>query len=570
MASEGPCGTRLLLYLGVTWLASCGDPRFVLEAALPPDIRWVAALAAERGSGLVESDGIFALTLPEGTEGEIAILGWTDAQLTEIVDEARARDRSFSPGANPIKVVGQSDPALPQAAFFGRSQLPSQVVERIEEAAPSVGAEWLRPCPVLEPRGVDFDCLGVSCGATLRQLGCSFEISTETCPLLELGGAIDGRGRVSLSDPSLGLCVSEAGAEPIEAVCSGSDGPMCKVVLHRPPSEPYFEAKTVSIVEPTAFNDMDGGVIGGLVDLGDRLVVSTFAGGSARCEAAASFVRLSPETLEVLAETPAPACARHLVADPVGSGFLAVTSTGSPRLERFDADGRSLESVRIDTSIPRPFWVRSLSASPSTVALFISPPNATGFSSRVLGFDPVTLELENSIEGIFNDQSGALTEDKSGKLYVVDDRGSVTWYEARTLRRLGGFATCGSGAPQAIAVTEEGVAIAIRGGNQGLLLTPLDGQFCIRHSFWEWFGTPLDVRPGLGGLWVMLDQRKNANSPRGPVAVAVAARGRGFQPGAIVVGEGIGRWLQVRDEGVGFVALPWTGAVARIVVRGGS
>jgi len=197
----------------------------------------------------------------------------------------------------------------------------------------------------------DLSCATDACAQPASYAGCRFDFQGGGCGISAFGGFLDRRS----FRPTSILSDCETAAAPAPATLSArcqlisSGGPTapCTVDVYHPgaPSSPTRSGDLHALVDSPSVD------FGGLVDLGDRLLVSVVGSFPSRfacpADAPARLVALDRQTLATLTATVAPTCLKELSRD--GDGFAALFLKPG-HLEdwsfgRFDRQGRLLGSV---------------------------------------------------------------------------------------------------------------------------------------------------------------------------------------------------------------------------------
>lgn len=198
---------------------------------------------------------------------------------------------------------------------------------------------------------LDLSCATDACSQPASYAGCRFDFQGSGCGISAFGGFMD---RQNLRPTSV-LSDCQPAAAPAPATLSArcqllnNGGPTagCTVDVYLPgtPSPPMRSGDLRGLVDAPAAD------LAGLVDLGDRLLVSVVGSFPNRfacpADAPARLVALDKETLETLSATVAPTCLKRLKRD--GEGFAALFLKPGRLADwsfgRFDRRGRLLGSV---------------------------------------------------------------------------------------------------------------------------------------------------------------------------------------------------------------------------------
>lgn len=196
---------------------------------------------------------------------------------------------------------------------------------------------------------LDLSCATGACSQPATHSGCRFEFQGSGCGIAPFGGFLDQKNLrpTSLLSDCRSIPASAPASFATRCQLPGSGGPPeeCTIDVYRP----------VILPEPSRSRDLRSMVNGstadlsGLLDQGDRLLVSVVSSGRFSCsaDAPAKLVWLDKQTLATQSATTAPTCLKRL--SPDGDGFAALflkphqDQTWS--FGRFDREGRLIGSV---------------------------------------------------------------------------------------------------------------------------------------------------------------------------------------------------------------------------------
>ncbi|MBI4816904.1 MAG: hypothetical protein HY791_11630 [Deltaproteobacteria bacterium] len=511
-------------------LLGCGcSSHWLVQADLPPDTAYIAAIAlgANEGSALATIDEATHLELDRG-EGSLFVFGWTDQDLEGVpIPGPEVRSTSLL-----FRSEGSS-PGLPVSSFSARKDEGRDEAATIDPlAAPRVGARWQPDCPNLGDRLVDPACLGVACGLSLTQSGCTLTLASTRCVPAQSSGSVDGRGGVHIGpNEAYGTCHSlDDRSDPIVAECDkNATGRRCELRLHDARPAPTFRITRTQRAST-------GLALGGATRVQDELAVAVYPTVPCRDEPT-RIDYLDPASLELVRTSSAPPCSSHLSPRQQGDGFYAMTSSTGRWLERLDENGRSLARARLPFRADGELLVRQIAVSERLVAVYVLPkdPKASPDpSARVYFFEPDSLRLRGELGGFFNDRAGTITFFDGDHLVVADDRNQVSSVDVDTLDITRTESACGVGATGRLIRWDTG-SISVNYGESGAIAVRGSGGSCTIYAFWEWPAQPTDAVEVDGLLVVGLDQVPFAGSDVG-AALALFDPTLGFLPGATPLG----------------------------------
>ncbi|MCC7380609.1 MAG: hypothetical protein IT384_02195 [Deltaproteobacteria bacterium] len=580
--------------LGLLGLTSCSGDFEALLADLPEEVAWVALLSTrddggEAGTTLTPRvEGHFlARTVPISDGAPLTLLGYRDEPIRAALPEDRARLETET-----VHRAKPGEARLPGLAWVGRGRWGAGRVEASDER-PETSVGWLGACPEIATTTRAFaavSCLPAPCSTSVVQLGCDVVIELGGfCQQPRLSGRLDGQGHLLLDDtPQLGACTPRDAPTPgtrATVDCTSAGGASCRLDIV-PPRRTGLRLQAVTLEDASGVSAplghlFDGGVLADLALLSDRALVSTYGGavGGFDCYPGTPG-RIARVDLESMAVTtaPAPSCTTHLLPEPLGDGFLALTSSDGPALQRFDRDGRlrdrlSLPVLRDPVRVPADL-VRV--GGTSHVAALYAPRGlgdvAPGIYAHVLVIDVEAMNVVRTFE--VSPDTVRMAEVADG-FFVVDGDQSIGRYHAgsgefvfvRPLRL-----TCGHlDATAALHVPEsDDMVISSRGDTAGLAMLNLATGTCDVLNFFEWVAHPMAATLAAGGerLLVAFDSAGIEGDGAGPSVVAeVDIARRLILPGALTVGERPVHELLMDPQGRAWGILPAEGRLIRIDPR---
>jgi hypothetical protein len=598
MSISAPRIAFSLLALGA---AACRPSVATLTApGLPDAVAWIGLVGFDSSGALVSSTGLLRR---ESGAPSYAVLEPTPDRVLLVGYDAPTLDRLFSspdPDAlfkGKLILASSGVAALPAPLWSAEWRLSSSRTASIVSSPPRLTAPWLPKCPrVLAGTStpvVDSSCAGLACARPASESDC--RVSLDLCSLGTLEGTVGATGAISFDKSTdLGDCSSEPPLHGslLNASCT-SGTRRCRVTVYPPGFRPTIQVATKQVIAGVPFMSPDRdptnlfppplpGYIFGLVALQDRVIVGhhggTFSGpvGDWSCTSTvpdhATF--LDPETLAPIKTISLPPCSFYLLRDPVGRGFLTVsTQSGTSAISRYDQNGavwttKPLRDARLDPTA----WVSSAYVGSSSDAIALSFVAAFAHGpAHIAMLDPTTLGIRALSDPIANGELRSLGPAGPGRLGVVDDGPDVLYLidpsnAAITGSQLRIECTNGSGVvPTALAFPTGGpLVLASIDSNAPVLYTlPWPAlNPCGQATFFEFPAVPYAIHPSWDpSLLLVAVTRESAD--RGAAVALFDPVATAYVPGALTVGQGAVIGLDQDPKGRVFGALPWTGTVFR-------
>lgn len=580
--------------LGLSALTGCGGSFEALLADVPEEVGWVALLygtgdGGEAGTTLtprVEAR-FLARTAPISDRAPLTLLGYRDEPIRALLPADRARLETET-----VHRAQAGEPRLPGLAWVGRGEWGAGRVDASGER-PETSVGWLATCPEIATTTRAFaalSCLPAPCSTSVVQTGCDLVIELGGfCQQSRLSGRVDGQGHLLLDpSPQIGECTPRdppTSGTLASVDCMSAGGASCRLDIV-PPGRTGLRLRAVTLedgsaVPPSEGRPLDGGVLADLALLSDRAVVSTYGGALSGFDCLPGTPgRVAIVDLDSMAVTTAtaPSCTTHLLPEPLGDGFLALTSSDGPALQRFDRDGRLRDRLSLPLP-PGPVWVPAelvrVGGTSQVAALYPPRGLATvgpGVFAQVLVIDVEAMRVVRSFE--VSPDSLTMAEVADGFFVIDGDQAVVRYYagsgdlvSVRSLR-----VACGHlDATAAFYVPEsDDMVISSRGDTAGLAMLNLATGACDVLNFFEWAAYPMAATLASGGerLLVAFDSAGIAGDGVGPSVVAeVDIARRLILPGALTVGVRPVHELLLDLQGRAWGILPVEGRLIRIDPR---
>ncbi len=577
---------------------------------IPDDVAFVALLAVE-DDRIVDASTIRpadeAITFFAPDDRDLMLVGYAESPLSAWIEQYIG---TTDLPADRLRPADDCGPALPAPVWLARSTDGAPFTDGSADDAPRLTADWLTDrCPELDADdvSVNIGCTTSHCLDDRVKTGpCRFELDLSRCsqPTLEVLALPDGSACVTptprrtcsagapVLDPAASLSCSvqtDLGREINACVTEVyfTPQPFLQVVVdRRVVTSSATNVPGWAIARQSPIFDSDDLRRGPLLDIvagTDRIAVLGLppdtVDGDARCGSGPRprhLYVLDPATLAPLRNVVLPDCAAHLIADPIGAGFIYThfdVGAGQWRIVRTDVNGDPTAAGSLPLA-PGAFIQDLHPASGDTdrilaLVLETSPTRAT--TATVVAIDARTFSTEQTVvpgrfSGIATSASGEILLGSQRSSQIEFVRGPFPSIE----RERTPFDFPGEGREDlrvigvAPADRDDAAAVAISGNQTGIvawqpgLTTPVG---------------PLDVdfQPGVVAPWPAQPGRVLV----GGVTTQGALRGivHGFDvpnarllPGPVFVGEGAITAIAVHAFGDVYALLGWTGRVVRLSV----
>jgi hypothetical protein len=329
-------------------------------------VEWVGLLFLDRGGNSLGATGLMRYDplnppnhlhqIDREAHTSVALIGYRDQDLQDALrgldqPELRLLDQ-------PLATAASDDPILPPPYWSGTGPAVDGPVVLEEGPVPEVTAAWLPACPTILPSSYDPDVhfetsTGVHCDATATQVNCAIITDLPNCLTLppdEL--RLNGRG--TLDPRALGShcrpATPKAGAR-LAMICETF--PEERTDLYAPPIPDRFVVDRMTawpVADPQARLGFVATPLAGYLPAltrvtgcpEERVVVLRRANPQPRCPAGEqSFAMVDPVTMAITATAAVNVpCLDLLAEDPAGGGFFGVS--GPPlQVTHFDCDGRA-------------------------------------------------------------------------------------------------------------------------------------------------------------------------------------------------------------------------------------
>lgn len=224
-----------------------------------------------------------------------------------------------------------------------------QPIDPQADLGPLVRPADLGVSPAAGPLFLDLSCATGACSQPATYSGCRFDFQASGCGIAPFSGFLDPTNLRPTSRFTGCRGTSAPPGASFSTSCqrAGPGGPAeeCTIDAYRPAALP----EPIRSVDLRIMIQAPSVTLGGLLDQGDRLLVSVIGSERFSCspDAPASLVWLDKETLAPRSSTTAPTCIKQL--SPDGAGFAALFLRPGRALTwsfgRFDRDGRLKGSV---------------------------------------------------------------------------------------------------------------------------------------------------------------------------------------------------------------------------------
>lgn len=596
---------------------ACAPSSLSFTAPLPREINWVGLLFLDRSGSSVGATGLMRYDpsdppnrlhqIDREAQATVVLVGYRDEDLQGVLrgmedPELRLLDQ-------PLATATPDDPILPPPYWSGSGPAADGLVVLAEAAAPEVTAPWLPACPLLLPSTYDpavrFDTsTGVHCAATAIQVDCAIISNLADCltvPPNEL--RLNGRGTL---DPRAlgGHCRPAAPKSGARLAMICDTFPEERTDLYAPPIPDRFEVERMvawPVAEPQArLGLVATPLLGYLPALTrvtgcpeERLVVVRRSNPRQQCSPGVySLAMIDPVTMTITATAAAP-CLDHLAEDPAGGGFYGVS--GPPLLvTRFDCDGRpgpaySPPSVLVAELLPTAVTLAQKSAADPPSDLVIATYRCSNGPGELWIFDTRTRQFRPPLEIFAGGRSYSVTtlgpnslvvgvdstDDGDGERLHFTDYTSDTprWAQVHpsgsTLEQTAYFlaasqerVVAGSGA------TNSDVLPGVRVAQIGLS----GPEFVATLTDWKIYGSMSTslVWPGTPHLLIPTTEEGAIGGPPVPPRTVIGlfdVSDPHFLPGQAELGYGPVSATVVDGRGAVWMALTWSGELARVRAR---
>lgn len=359
---------RRSLWVLALSVGACSDRSVVVVPELPDDVAWLGVLFPS--PTLTVGSGLYPVTagrtelpveVPEDAD-DLLVVGFSEAAL----------ERYRPPGATTLA----THPLLPASSGYALMDPSFSALGSLEEGSGfepdpiprPLSAEWRPPCADLALSGerrVHLPCARGPCAPRATQTDCTLVIDAPACEL-RWEAALHRDGRIVVAPPSvLEECsATHTGAEPLLS-CQGPQvlpNP-CPITLLPPGWEaPRVEqagvelAPGIDLAAPDARSKFR---LRGLARHERRAFtlsgeLEAFA--ERTCPAAARWIEVDVDRLEVVRTATAPDCPWAMGYDPVGPALLLAHGDQRARLSRVDLGGNVIASTELPAGLHPPEW----------------------------------------------------------------------------------------------------------------------------------------------------------------------------------------------------------------------
>jgi hypothetical protein len=553
-------------------------------ADVPPEI--VLLAVAVEVDGTLQFTGLAARhvdhfehvvdSAPEGAR--VHLLGYRESALVRhgLPDELTLR-------ASALRVAAPGEPTLPPPDLHQISIIGGVEPTVSSSTTPMLTADWLA-CPILpQPTSTaDLSCFGYYCEAEVSQRGCVLTYQASRCtsqgPLV---ATLDRAGNATFAPhPDFVACTNDPSTPALAATCSGPGGARCTLSVREPRRPASIATRQVRVeprldVAPPESLRPSTGFVHAVAVRGSRAYTigaggRLFLGGS--CATGSRLHVVDTVRAATVAAVPI-GCLEEVVADPMGSGVLAVVGGERPRLLRLDADGRQLASISLGTQAAQYMTGDLVVSTRSNTAavLFRRLEPQDPHPARVVLVRLDTLSSSIAASRSFASSTQVLGFLDDGRV-VVPDNSTVVWYVDPTTggtHEGPGIDDCTQSTARALVMEGRRAAFAVRSQQDSVSVLDLEaGESSCRRAVYpyaELQPSALARVPWAPGRWlVALDDDRDGPGQVTSLIGVVDDAEWAYTPEYLELGDGPHLDLEADAEGHLWTTEPWSGSLIEL------